>query len=141
MFLALVVEHMLEVEDTGHNVSSGLDLHKLELRAGGTTDCHPVNGDRVRGALDGGVPGDVDIVQVASPHQHVQTPCTMLITRADLCLRRTDLRSAGSLWLWTAVTGAGSGGGDSLNTDLDHGGNTGLKLQILYVEQTRHSNH
>ena len=128
MFLALVVEHMLEVDDTGHNVSSGLD-------------CHPVNGDRVRGALDGGVPGDVDIVQVASPHQHVQTPCTMLITQADLCLRRTDLRSAGSLWLWTAVTGAGSGGGDSLNTDLDHGGNTGLKLQILYVEQTRHSNH
>ena len=35
---------------------------------------------------------------------------------------------------WTAVTGAGSGGGDSLSTDLDHGGNTGLKLQILYVE-------
>ena len=54
VFLALVVEHLLEVEDTGHNVSSGLDLHKvvktciLKLRAGGTTDCHPVNVDRVR---------------------------------------------------------------------------------------------
>ena len=29
--LALVVEHLLEVEDTGHNVSSGLDLHQVVI--------------------------------------------------------------------------------------------------------------
>ena len=79
--LVLVVESLLEVEETGHNVSSGLALHKvvknctaeyfhrfvgpviiqlpgvLELRDGGTTNCHQVNVDGVRGRLTEGSQG------------------------------------------------------------------------------------
>ena len=117
MFLALVVEHLLEVEDTGHNVSSGLALHKviktciLELRT------------VTQSMWMGPPPAHPDSLH--DPHH--SSRFVSVSHRSAQCWVSLALD-------WTAVTGAGSCGGDSLSTDLDHGGNTGLKLQILYVE-------